>query len=772
MLPLSRILATLSVFVILAMSSLITLAQADSQESAVNPLRLSYINGSVSFWRYGAEDWVEARINIPLIPGDALYTGQNAELELQAEGRAFIRTDDNTQISLVNQTSDYLQLKVTSGRVSLDLRTLPSAGYTVELDTPNAVFTIDHTGYYRVDVDGDVHFITRRGGRATMTLADGKSMTILPSEEIVVRQDTDVARAETYVAPELDEWDLWNYDRTNNIIEAFSERYLPSGIAGARDLDYYGNWRVTDEYGPVWVPDAIASDWAPYSTGRWIWDPNYQWTWVDDAPWGWAPFHYGRWVYLGGYWAWAPGPVALNRPVYAPALVAFYGVRPHVSVSIGGPGLGWVALGWGEPLVPWWGRSGFIGRPWWGGWGGPRMVNNVIVRQATMVNITNISYANRHVSNALIATTAEQFGRGHMHKASNRLHVQEQEMVHIRGALPLKPNSMNLVADAPRGVRPPEQIISRPVVATRRPQEAKLPWRTETTGPKAAEQRYVPAPKPTVSELRRPDLGTQTGPERVRPSLPPRFEDWKRQAEPVSPSAVVREQGAVGRIESKPSLIAPSELATPSRERELAPPSSVQVPMSSERQQQVPRINEATRQPIRVAPSEITTPSRAGRELSSPTPAPVRIKPQERQPQLPRIEATPQPIRVAPTETATETVTPSRGGRELRTPTPAPVRITPQERQLQLPRIETAPQPTRVAPSATVILPRGVRDFNPPSQAPVVRIAPQVHQAPSIQAPQHAAQPQGAGKTLPGIPANRTYRGGNQTKSEREPPQR
>ena len=28
---------------------------------------------------------------------------------------------------------------------------------SVELDTPNAVFTIDHAGYYRVDVDGEVH---------------------------------------------------------------------------------------------------------------------------------------------------------------------------------------------------------------------------------------------------------------------------------------------------------------------------------------------------------------------------------------------------------------------------------------------------------------------------------------------------------------------------------------------------------------------------------------------------------------------------------------
>jgi hypothetical protein len=225
-------------------------------------------------------------------------------------------------------------------------------------------------------------------------------------------------------------------------------------------------------------------------------------------------------------------------------------------------------------------------------------------------------------------------------EASDRLQVQPKELEHIRGALPVKPNAVSLVADAPRGVRPPEQMISRSVVATRRPQEAKLPWSTETTGPKAAEQRYVPAPKAAAAELRRPEPGTQTGPERVRPPLPPRYEDWKRQAVPVSPSAVVREQGAVGKIESKPARIAPPETATPSRGRELAPPSSVQVPISPERQQQAPRVKEATRQPIRVAPPEKVTPSREARESSSPSPAPVRIAPQ-----APRIEATPQEAR-------------------------------------------------------------------------------------------------------------------------------
>src|SRR5437879_336256 len=150
---------------------------------------------------------------------------------------------------------------------------------------------------------------------------------------------------------ELDVWDRWNYARTDALIESTSARYVPPQVYGADDLDHYGNWRVVPTYGSIWVPQGVPAGWAPYSTGRWIYDPHYGWTWVDTAPWGWAPYHYGRWVSVDGYWAWAPGPV-VARPVYAPALVAFF-AAPGIVVSAGAPVVSWVALSWGEPVVPW-----------------------------------------------------------------------------------------------------------------------------------------------------------------------------------------------------------------------------------------------------------------------------------------------------------------------------------------------------------------------------------------------------------------------------------
>src|SRR5438876_236166 len=333
---------------------------AESDDGAIGgtPTRLSYADGEVSYFRPGAQDWAPAQVNTALAPGDELYTGNRGNLELQVGARAFVRAWGDSQLGLVNHEPDFLQIKVTAGHVALDLRNV-DPGRTVEIDTPQAAFTIERPGYYRVDVtQTGSSFVTRRSGQATMTPAGGQAVAIASSEEVVL-EGLETPAVRSYVAPELDVWDRWNYARTEDLIDTISSRYVSAGVYGVDDLDHYGDWRVVPTYGSVWVPQSVPAGWAPYSSGRWIMDPCYGWTWVDTAPWGWAPYHYGRWVFVSGYWAWAPGPVVV-RPVYAPALVAFFG-GPSVHVAIGVPGVSWVALSWGEPLVPWWGRPHFVG---------------------------------------------------------------------------------------------------------------------------------------------------------------------------------------------------------------------------------------------------------------------------------------------------------------------------------------------------------------------------------------------------------------------------
>jgi len=114
--------------------------------------------------------------------------------------------------------------------------------------------------------------------------------------------------------------------------------------------------------------------------------------------------------------------------------------------------------------------------------------------------------------------------------------------------LPVKPGPESLVAGARNGARPPDSMLSRPVVATRPPRELKLPWHIEAPKPeiKAAQQRrFVLVPKQTTKELSRPDFGAQTGAERPRPAPPPGFGERRRAVPPGSAT-----QENAGRIES------------------------------------------------------------------------------------------------------------------------------------------------------------------------------------------------------------------------------
>jgi len=438
---------------VLAASLLVNAAPARSQDDDAGgptPPRVSYLDGDVSFWRPGAEDWAPAHVNTPLAEGDSLYTAGGANAEVQTGARAFVRIGQDTQLGIDGLENDFLQLKVTSGHAALDFRTLPR-GMRVEVDTPHAAITIDDEGYYRVVVgDAGTRLIVRRGGSATVTPSGGGAAQITDGSEATIEG----GRVRTQQAPEPDAWDRWNYDRGDQRPRP-AQRYVPEDVYGGEELEQYGNWRSDATYGPVWYPSTVAVGWTPYSVGQWIYDPFYGWTWCDAAPWGWAPFHYGRWVSVGGYWGWAPGPLVV-APVYAPALVAFFG---PVGIGIGVPFVSWVPLGWGEPCHPWWG--GYVGHPWWGGWGGPHYT----------VNVHNVNiYQNARVHGAVVSVQREGFGRARM----ERVHLGEREMRSLRpvnGRLDVQPHPASLTPGEGRGHRPPDAIRNRSVVATREPRD-------------------------------------------------------------------------------------------------------------------------------------------------------------------------------------------------------------------------------------------------------------------------------------------------------------
>lgn len=85
----------------------------------------------------------------------------------------------------------------------------------------------------------------------------------------------------------------------------------------ASNLNPYGSWHVSANYGRVWLPSVEVSGWHPYENGYWVYT-DYGWTWVSEYEWGAIPFHYGTWVIEPGLgWVWVPGYV------WAPAWIVY-----------------------------------------------------------------------------------------------------------------------------------------------------------------------------------------------------------------------------------------------------------------------------------------------------------------------------------------------------------------------------------------------------------------------------------------------------------------
>jgi hypothetical protein len=177
-------------------------------------------------------------------------------------------------------------------------------------------------------------------------------------------------------------------------------------------------------------------------------------------------------------------------------------------------------------------------------------------------------YRNTRVSNSVVATSREHFGNGRVYESP--VHVTRPgELNRVSGALPVKPAPSSLVGGARKGTRPPENMLTRQVVGTRPPGKSNLPWSGESSN-KVPEKRYVPTPKRSSNDLPRPEFGTQTGAERPRSPLPPRFEDRRPATEPAVTGKASRERVGTGQAEPKVSRSIP--FGAPTMQRESATP--------------------------------------------------------------------------------------------------------------------------------------------------------------------------------------------------------
>ncbi len=447
-------------------------ARADDDPSG-RVARINFLQGNVSFQPAGGgdNDWVAAVANRPITTGDRLWDDNDGRAELHV-GSTAIRLDHQTGISFLNLSDSIVQVQLSAGAMIVRLRRLDPAD-TFEIDAPNLAFTLLRPGDYRLDVNPD-NSVTRvsvmqgegevTGGGRSYRLISDQSATFTGTDSLTY----DLVDADA--APQ-GEFDRWAADRDRREDHLASARYVSPEMTGSEDLDTYGVWRTTPDYGPVWYPNGVAVGWAPYRYGHWAWIPPYGWTWVEDEPWGFAPFHYGRWAFVAGTWGWVPGPVVV-RPVYAPALVAWVGGGPGFNFSVaigGGGGVGWFPLGPREVYVPPYQVSeAYVTRV---------NVTNTVVERTTVVNVyhntnvNNVTYVNQRVGGGVTVVSHETFVNARP-IAANVANVPQRELAAapVSRAVQIQPEHASMLgAGRAATVRPPAAILNRTSVVKNTP---------------------------------------------------------------------------------------------------------------------------------------------------------------------------------------------------------------------------------------------------------------------------------------------------------------
>src|SRR5512146_1507662 len=497
-----------STALLIAALVLIVAAPAFAGDPPDRVVRLKYMSGQVSFQPGGVDDWVAATTKRPLTTADRVWTDKESRAELTMATAAF-RMDSETSMTVSNLSDNTVQVELDQGVLNVHVRRMYN-GEIYEIDTPNVAFTLLKPGDYRFEVDaiGDTTTVIVRRGKGEGN-GNGRGVE-LESGEMARFEHGNTLMHVKGDAPRRDGFDDWCRVRDQREDKADSVRYVSDDVIGYEDLDEYGYWRSEPSYGYVWYPRTVIVGWAPYRYGHWAWIDPWGWTWVDDSPWGFAPFHYGRWVYSSYGWGWCPGP-RHYRPIYAPALVAWFGGSGWgVGMSFGGPAVGWVPLGWGEPYYPYYrvSRGYFRNVNIYN-----THINNITVIENNYYNrrgheFENVHYVNQQHGFSAVNTGTLEHGRP---VARGMVKVSDHDFQggHFMRSADVTPTRSAVLGgreNVPAAI-PPRGAMNRPVVSKMTP--PARPDKFEDRAPFIQRNRGMSVDKETMTNMRRSGVDTR-----------------------------------------------------------------------------------------------------------------------------------------------------------------------------------------------------------------------------------------------------------------------
>jgi len=306
--------------------------------------RIKTVEGDVRLKRKGIDGWETAEQNLPMVSGDELTTGPQGKAEIQFDLNTYFRIGANSVLNIKTLNDSGITLGLPSGSAIAVIRKFDIDNGFFEVDLPQTTVAVLKRGVYRFEsldfANGEVRVAVSNEGEARVYSADaGFRLRSGRLARVAISGDFAGDWSTADYNPPIDDLDRWSAARQREIdrriASAYYEKYYDENIYGADELNGFGDWEFTSDYGYVWRPNVYSirsySDWSPYRYGRWRWMPPIGWTWVSDEPWGWATYHYGRWVWYHGGWVWSPyGYYRSNRSQWYPALVVIYVVNDNV----------------------------------------------------------------------------------------------------------------------------------------------------------------------------------------------------------------------------------------------------------------------------------------------------------------------------------------------------------------------------------------------------------------------------------------------------------
>ena len=289
-------------------------------EGPFRAARLAYFRGDVSVLNADYPTGTSAQMNMPLIEGARLETGEDGEAEVEFEDGSLIRLTPRSSVLLsrMRASSDGrygTEMVLANGLIYAELRATSKYAYRIEAGRdfvrPVANATV------RIELDQPP---------ATVAVFDGTARVERVGAQADAGFQVDVGRGESlrgdsdaggryFLTQQIEHnsWDDWNEEREQGAANALAartsarDRYAGDQGYGWSDLDANGTWFDAGQ-GPVWQPyDARLTGFDPYGYGSWVWYPGPGYVWSSGYAWGWTPFRCGSWNYWPDFgWGWVP----------------------------------------------------------------------------------------------------------------------------------------------------------------------------------------------------------------------------------------------------------------------------------------------------------------------------------------------------------------------------------------------------------------------------------------------------------------------------------